>query len=111
MITCPFDSLSAIAPYVRVGSDTVDSWEGSVRSGFSQFTRLVAPLVRPHHFGDLASLMVGNVHCGGGAAGCAKKGASTAPGPDYAIPSAQSVMTLDEVYSYTSMIAIFRSTW
>ena len=55
--------------------------------------------------------MVGNVHCGGGAAGCAKKGASTAPGPDYAIPSTQSEMTLDEVYSYTSMIAIFRSTW
>jgi hypothetical protein len=55
--------------------------------------------------------MVGNVHCGGGASGCAKKGASTAPGPDYAIPSAHSEMTLDEVFSYTSMIAIFRSTW
>lgn len=108
---CPFDSMSALAPYVRVGSDTVDSWEGSVKEGFSQFTRLVAPSVRSHHFGDLASLMVGNVHCGGGAAGCAKKGASTAPGPGYAIPSTQSEMTLDEVYSYTSMIAIFRSTW
>ena len=28
---CPFDSLSAVAPYVRVGSDTVDSWQGSVQ--------------------------------------------------------------------------------
>jgi alpha-galactosidase len=109
--SCPFDSLSAAAPYVRVGSDTVDSWEGSVKNGFSQYTRLTAPSVRPHHFGDLASLMVGNVHCGGGASACAKKGAATAPGPDYVIPSAHSAMTLDEVYSYASMVAIFRSTW
>ena len=129
---CPFDAVSAIAPYVRVGADTVDSWDGAVKNGFSEYTRLTAPSVRPHHFGDLASLMVGAVHCnqraqatqkiadtrkgvGTGVAalpiGCAQKGAPTTPGPDYEIPSAHSSMTLDEVYSYTSMIAIFRSSW
>jgi len=58
-----------IAPYVRVGSDTVDSWTGSVLNGFSAYTRLTAPSVRPHHFGDLASLMVGKVHCNQGERG------------------------------------------
>ena len=33
------------------------------------------------------------------------------PGPDYYIPSNRSVMTADEVFSYTSLIAIFRSSW
>ena len=32
-------------------------------------------------------------------------------GPDYYIPSEDSNMSEDEVYSYTSMIAIFRSSW
>ena len=27
------------------------------------YTQDVAPSVRPHHFGDLASMMVGKVHC------------------------------------------------
>ena len=129
---CPFEAVSAIAPYVRVGADTVDSWAGAMKGGFSEYTRLTAPSVRPHHFGDLASLMVGAVHCnghsshdigrssGGGSnttmptalpEGCAKRGAPTTPGPDYIIPSADSTMTLDEVYAYTSMIAIFRSSW
>ena len=108
-IGCPFESLTEIAPYVRVGSDTVDSWAGSVLDGFSQYTRLTAPSIAPHHFGDLASLLVGRVHCkmrnGNG------KGRICGPGPDYTIPSNQSSMTEDEVYSYTSMVAIFRSTW
>ena len=96
---------------MRVGADTVDSWAGSVASGFSAYTRLTAPSIGPHHFGDMASLMVGQVHCPDARAGCAVRGASTTAGPDYEIPSAQSVMTLDEVYSYASMVAMFRSTW
>jgi hypothetical protein len=79
----PFDSLSEIAPYVRVGSDTVDSWAGSVENGFSMYTRLTAPSVGPNHFGDLASLMVGKVHCVGGG-----HNRTCSPGPDYYIPGA-----------------------
>ena len=60
---CSFEALSALAPYVRVGADTIDSWGGSIYNGFSEYTQAVAPSVRPHHFGDLASLMVGKVHC------------------------------------------------
>ena len=108
---CSFESLSALAPYVRVGSDTVDSWAGSVYDGFSEFTRAVAPSVRPHHFGDLASLMVGKVHCVIINGGHTHNGAGCPPGPDYYIPSNRSRMTKDEVISYTSLIAIFRSTW
>ena len=35
-IGCPFDALSALAPYVRVGSDTEDVWAGSIEQGFSE---------------------------------------------------------------------------
>eukprot|EP00035_Acanthoeca_spectabilis_P014671 m.284093 g.284093 ORF g.284093 m.284093 type:complete len:325 (-) comp16194_c0_seq1:173-1147(-) len=101
-----FDALSEIAPYVRVGADTIDSWEGSVLNGFSEYTRLTAPSIGPHHFGDLASLMVGRVHC------VKNRGNQTCgPGPDYYIPGPYSSMTEDEVYAYASMVAIFRSTW
>ena len=89
--------MTEVAPYVRVGGDTIDSWTGSVASGFSAYTRLTAPSIGPHHFGDMASLMVGKVHCPDAQAGYAVRGASTTAGPDYEIPSAQSVMTLDEV--------------
>ena len=109
---CSFDALSALAPYVRVGADTIDSFEGSVYEGFSEFTRSVAPSVRPHHFGDLASLMVGKVHCviiNGGHTHNNK--VLCPPGPDYYIPSNRSHMTEDEVFSYASLVAIFRSTW
>eukprot|EP00040_Diaphanoeca_grandis_P011265 m.57703 g.57703 ORF g.57703 m.57703 type:complete len:517 (+) comp22424_c0_seq1:423-1973(+) len=105
-IGCPFDALSALAPYVRVGADTVDSWSGAVESGFSIYTRLTAPAFSPHHFGDLASLMIGKVHCNHGA-----PGRNCGPGPDYVIPSAESSMTKDEVISYASMVAMARSTW
>jgi hypothetical protein len=107
-----FEALSALAPYVRVGSDTVDSFAGSVYEGFSEFTQSAAPSVRPHHFGDLASLMVGKVHC------VITNGGHThnnkilcPPGPDYYIPSNRSNMNEDEVVSYASLVAIFRSTW
>ena len=106
---CSFEALSALAPYVRVGADTIDSWGGSIYNGFSEYTQAVAPSVRPHHFGDLASLMVGKVHCviiNGG-----HTHSACPPGPDYFIPSNRSQLTKDEVYSYTSLIAIFRSTW
>jgi alpha-galactosidase len=105
-IGCPFEALTELAPYVRVGSDTVDSWAGSVEAGFSQFTRLTAPSIGPHHFGDLASLMAGKVHCNK-----QSNGRTCGPGPDYEIPGPESSMSEDEVYSYTSMISIFRSTW
>eukprot|EP01052_Picozoa_sp_SAG31_P035926 SAG31_NODE_4404_length_3264_cov_2.812322_2_plen_346_part_00 len=105
-IGCPFEALTELAPYVRVGSDTVDSWVGSVEAGFSAYTRLTAPSVGPHHFGDLASLMAGKVHCNVQA-----KGRTCGPGPDYEIPGPESSMTEDEVYSYASMVSIFRSTW
>jgi len=49
--------------------------------------------------------MVGKVHCRLGTRTYCK------PGPDYFIPSKQSALTKDEVISYTSMIAIFRSSW
>eukprot|EP00039_Didymoeca_costata_P005966 m.86243 g.86243 ORF g.86243 m.86243 type:complete len:494 (-) comp13049_c0_seq1:13-1494(-) len=101
---CPFEALTDIAPYVRVGADTIDSWKGAVLNGFSEYTRLTAPSVRPHHFGDLASLMVGKVHCKQGHPNCS-------PGPDYYIPSNTSSMNEAEVYSYASMVAMFRSTW
>ena len=106
---CSFEALSALAPYVRVGADTIDSWAGSIAQGFSEFTQSVAPSVRPHHFGDLASLMVGKVHCviiNGG-----HTHSKCPPGPDYYIPSNRSHLTEDEVVSYTSLIAIFRSPW
>jgi hypothetical protein len=146
-IGCPFEALTELAPYVRVGSDTVDSWAGSVEAGFSAYTRLTAPSVGPHHFGDLASLMAGKVHCNSHA-----KGRTCGPGPDYEIPVSnfrprsafvrpsvsatqggtlcavpasapepdtalilpqgpESSMSEDEVYSYASMVSIFRSTW
>jgi len=55
---CPYDAVSALAPYVRVGGDTDDSW-ASQSPGYSEYTRGISPA--PHHFGDLASLMVGKV--------------------------------------------------
>jgi hypothetical protein len=109
---CSFEALSALAPYVRVGADTIDSFGGSIYNGFSEYTQAVAPAVRPHHFGDLASLMVGKVHCVIINGGHVHNNASMCPpGPDYYIPSNRSSLTKDEVISYTSLIAIFRSTW
>jgi hypothetical protein len=105
----PFDALSEIAPYVRVGADTIDSWDGAVANGFSAYTRLTAPSVGPHHFGDLASLMVGKVHCRQGSAPHSNR--TCGPGPDYYIPGQLASMTENEVVSYASMVAIFRSTW
>ena len=32
-------------------------------------------------------------------------------GPDYYIPSNQSLLTKDEVISYAGLVAIFRSSW
>lgn len=63
--------------------------------------RTIAPLLRPHHFGELASLMVGKVH----------GGRSPTPGPDCYIPSSQSKLNEDEVCTFASMVAIFRSSW
>ena len=99
--------LDFAAPYVRVGPDTIDSWGGSIEQGFSELTRAVAPSIRPHHFGDLASLMVGKVHCvlwGANTPGCM-------PGPDYYIPGNRSHLTAPEVLSYASLVSIFRSSW
>lgn len=67
---CPFDALLEIAPYVRVGADTIDSWNDGdggpgVAGGFSEYTRLTAPYIGPHRFGDLATLPIGKVHCHG----------------------------------------------
>lgn len=106
-IGCPFDALSELAPYVRVGADTEDGWGGrsGIAGGFSEYTRSVAPSVRAHHFGDLAALMVGKVHCKLGSSAKCK------PGPDYYVPSNDSTLTKDEVISYASMVAIFRSSW
>ena len=89
---CSFANLTQWAPYVRVGQDTADNWGGMVSGINGATTRLIAPLVRPHHYGDLASLMVGKVHSSGGV-----------PGPDYFIPSKQSQLSEDEVYSFASM--------
>ena len=66
--------------------------------------KMTAPSIRPHHFGDLASLMVGKVHCALWSTGCH-------PGPDYYIPGNRSHLKEQEVLSYASMIAIFRSSW
>ena len=81
-----------------------------MRLGFSSYTRETAPSVAPHHFGDLASLMVGNVHCPQHSGGPNGRNCSKA-GPDYTIPSPQSSMNEDEVWSYASMVAMFRSSW
>ena len=50
--------------------------------------------------------MVGKVHCKLGT-----PPAECAPGPDYYVPGNHSALTQDEVISYASMVAIFRSTW
>jgi hypothetical protein len=41
-MNCSFESLLSIAPYVRVGADTIDSWDGGdggtgVAGGFSEY--------------------------------------------------------------------------
>jgi hypothetical protein len=120
---CSWDELSELAPYVRVGTDTIDSFgpafgtpaytdwlagvrvgketfEGSVEGGFSAYTRSIAGSIRPHHFPDMASMLIGKVHKNGGPSG-----------PDYYIPSNESVLTQDEVVSYVSLVAMMRSTW
>ena len=89
---CSFGNMTQWAPYVRVGQDTADTWGGMNTGIDGTTTRLIAPLIQPHHYGDLASLMVGKVHKSGGA-----------PGPDYFIPSTQSHLSTDEVYSFASM--------
>ena len=89
---CSFENMTQWAPYVRVGQDTADTWGGMNTGIDGTTTRLIAPLIQPHHYGDLASLMVGKVHRSGGA-----------PGPDYFIPSTQSHLSTDEVYSFASM--------
>ena len=119
---CSWDELSELAPYVRVGTDTCDSFgpkfgtpgehstsffssvvptacasqrlntgvvmtaeyqhwldgmlingtetfEGAVEGGFSVYTREIAGSIRPHHFPDLASLLMGKVHKTGGPRG------------------------------------------
>ena len=119
---CSWDELSELAPYVRVGTDTCDSFgpkfgtpgelktsffssvvrtvcvsqrlstrvvvtaeyqhwldgmlvngtetfEGAVEGGFSVYTREIAGSIRPHHFPDLASLLMGKVHRTGGPRG------------------------------------------
>jgi len=101
---CSYAALSELAPYVRVGTDTVDAWFGSYEYHFSAYTRLVAPSVGPNHFGDLAGLWVGKVHCPLNSQGCK-------PGPDFYVPSNESVLTKDEVISYASLNAMFRSSW
>jgi len=103
---CPFETLSEVASYVRVGADTIDSWAGSIAAGFSAYTRLVALAVRAHHFGDLAAIPLGKVHCPGPP--WYNQGPQCPPGPDYFIPSNRSHMTKDEVLSYTSLVAMFR---
>ena len=45
-------------------------------------------------------LVLRKVHTNGGA-----------PGPDYFIPSSKSHLNIDEVYSFASMVAMFRSSW
>ena len=89
---CSFHNMTQWAPYVRVGQDTADSWGGMNTGIDGTTTRLIAPLIQPHHYGDLASLMVGKVHSSGGT-----------PGPDYFIPSKQSHLSSDEVYTFASM--------
>ena len=103
---CSFANATKLAPYVRTGQDTSDTWGGMASGVNGETTRAIAPLLQPHHFGDLASLMVGKVHALGG-----HGGAKPAPGPDYYIPSAQSQLTEDEVFTFASMVAIFRSSW
>lgn len=102
---CSYEALSELAPYVRVGGDTEDNWFGGVELGFSVYTR--DKKIQPHHFGDMASLMVGKVHCRLGTPHKPECG----PGPDYFIPSNESSLTKDEVISYASLVAMFRSTW
>lgn len=104
---CSFERLTEIAPYVRVGGDTVDSW-ASVAQAFSDWTYPSENLIGPNHFGDLASLMVGKVHC---ATGSGAYHSTCPPGPNYYIPGPNASMTEDEVYSWASMFAMFRSTW
>ena len=41
-----------------------ESFEGAVEGGFSLYTREIAGSIRPHHFPDLASLLIGKVHTG-----------------------------------------------
>jgi hypothetical protein len=67
-----FENATRIAPCVRTGQDTADSWQGMNTGINGQTTRSIAPVVQAHHFGDITSLMVGTVHAlrGGG------------PGPD-----------------------------
>ena len=98
---CSFENATKLAPYVRTGQDTSDTWGGMATGVNGETTRAIAPLLRPHHFGDLASLMVGKVH----------GGAKPAAGPDYYIPSPQSHLTTDEVFTFASMVAMFRSSW
>ena len=43
-----------------------ESFEGAVEGGFSLYTREIAESIRPHHFPDLASLLIGKVHKTGG---------------------------------------------
>jgi hypothetical protein len=54
-------NMTQIAPYVRTGQDTADSWGGMNTGIDGETTRRIAPLLKPHHYGDLASLMVGKV--------------------------------------------------
>ena len=125
---CSWEALSELAPYVRVGTDTDDSFgpawgttayntwlahlkiagttDGSIEAGFSAYTREISAGIRPHHFPDLASLPVGRVHCGG-----ATKQKHCPAGPDYAIPSNESALNRDEVVAYASLVAILRSSW
>lgn len=101
---CSFEELSELAPYVRVGGDTVDAWDYDMQMSFSPWTREVAPLIKPHHFGDLAGMWIGEVHCPLGTPGCVA-------GPDYFVPSNRSALTKDEVMSDINLNAIFRSSW
>jgi len=101
---CTFEKLSNIAAYVRVGADTEDTWVPAVELGFTAYTRYTAAEIRPHHFGDLAALFVGKVHCKLKTPDCTQ-------GPNYYVPSDRSVMNRNEVISYASLIAMFRSSW
>ena len=46
-----------------------ETFEGAVEGGFSVYTREIAGSIRPHHFPDLASLLMGKVHKTGGPRG------------------------------------------
>lgn len=43
-----------------------ESFEGAIEGGFSLYTREIAGSIRPNHFPDLASLLIGKVHKTGG---------------------------------------------